>query len=226
MKPGLTPRAPSDPVRVVIADDHDLARAGLRSMLARERDVEIVGEAVNGQEAVSLCRRLQPDLLLTDVRMPELDGLAVTRAIKERQPQISVIIVTMHEDPEYLFEALKAGAAGYLLKGASHREIVTAVRQVARGEMLLQPELTTRLLHRLAGEAKVQAEAPRAELTAREREVLQLLATGQTNREIARQLVVSPGTVKTHIEHIIRKLDVSDRTQAAVRGIQLGLVSS
>jgi DNA-binding NarL/FixJ family response regulator len=211
--------------RLVIVDDHELTREGLRSMLSRERGLEVIGEAATGREAVSLCRRLRPDLVLMDVRMPELDGLAATRAIKEEHPRIGVIIVTMHEDPDYLFEALKAGAAGYLLKGASRREIVTAVRQVLRGESLLQPDLATQLLRRLASDARAQPAPPQVDLTARELDVLRLLAGGQTNREIARSLVVSLSTVKSHVEHIIRKLDVSDRTQAAVRAIALGLVN-
>ncbi|HWP28014.1 MAG TPA: response regulator transcription factor, partial [Chloroflexota bacterium] len=145
--------------RLVIADDHELARAGLRSMLAGERGLEVVGEATTGREALALCRRLQPDLVLMDVRMPEMDGLAATRAIKAECPRVSVIIVTMHENPDYLFEALKAGAAGYVLKDATQREVVSAVRQVLRGESLLNAEVATRLLRRLAEETQHPEEA-------------------------------------------------------------------
>jgi DNA-binding NarL/FixJ family response regulator len=213
------------PARLVIADDHELARAGLRSMLAGERGLEIIGEATTGREALSLCRRLQPDLVLMDVRMPEMDGLAATRAIKDECPQVRVIVVTMHENPDYLLEALKAGAAGYVLKDATQREVVGAVRQVLRGESLLNAEVATRLLRRLAEETARPHEAPLAQLTPREVEVLRLLAQGLTNREIAARLIVSVGTVKVHVERILAKLGVSDRTQAAVRAVTLGLAS-
>ena len=213
------------PARLVIADDHELARAGLRSMLAGERGLEIIGEATTGREALSLCRRLQPDLVLMDVRMPEMDGLAATRAIKDECPQVRVIVVTMHENPDYLLEALKAGAAGYVLKDATQREVVGAVRQVLRGESLLNAEVATRLLRRLAEETARPHEAPLAQLTPREVEVLRLLAQGLTNREIAARLIVSVGTVKVHVERILAKLGVSDRTQAAVRAVTLGRAS-
>jgi DNA-binding NarL/FixJ family response regulator len=160
-----------------------------------------------------------------DVRMPEMDGLAATRAIKAECPRVSVIIVTMHENPDYLFEALKAGAAGYLLKDATQREVVGAVRQVLHGESLLNSELATRLLHRLTEEPARPDAMPMVPLTPREGEVLQLLAQGLTNRAIAGQLYVSVGTVKVHVERILAKLDVSDRTQAAVRAVTLGLAA-
>jgi len=213
--------------RLIIADDHELARAGLRSMIGGEPGLEIIGEATNGREALELARRYEPDLALLDMRMPEMDGLAATRAIKQECPKTAVVIVTMHENPDYLFEALKAGAAGYLLKDASQREVVTAVRRVLRGESLLNQDLATQLLRRLAGEASGAAGArPPERLTPREHEVLRLLAQGQTNREIAKSLVVSVGTVKVHVEHIIAKLGVSDRTQAAVRAVELGLLGT
>ena len=226
----------SDTARLVIADDHDLVRAGLRSLFAGERGLEIVGEAADGQQAVELCRQLQPDLILIDVRMPGLDGLAATRAIKDTQPEISVIIVTMHENTDYLVEAVRAGAAGYVLKGAGKRDFVTAVREVLRGELILPPELAPQLFRRVAAEnAHVAATTLSAspsptsssldQLTPREREVLQLVARGQTNQEIGRDLTVSVSTVKTHVEHIIAKLGVSDRTQAAVLAAELGLLT-
>ncbi len=221
--------------RLVIADDHNLAREGLRDMLADEPDLEVVGEATNGREAVALCSRLRPDLVLMDVRMPQMDGLAATREVKQRFPQISVVMVTMHENPDYLFEALKAGAAGYILKDAAQQEIVAAVRQVLSGESSLDPELAARLLLRLAAETKEQGrgsprgqrgrgEAPIEPLTPRELEVLGFLKLGLTNRRIAQELAISPGTVKNHVEHIIAKLSASDRTQAVVRALELRLL--
>ena len=214
------------PARIVIADDHELARAGLRAMLTDQRGFELVGEASNGQEALLLCRRLQPDLALIDVRMPGMDGLSTCRAVKQECPATSVILVTMHANPEYLFEALKAGAAGYVLKDVSQRELISAVQKVLHGESILNQELVARLLQRLASETQSREDLPAGRLSPREREVLELLTKGQTNREIARKLTVSVSTVKIHVEHILAKLEVSDRTQAAVRAIETGLVST
>ena len=213
------------PARVVIADDHELARAGLHAMLTGQRGLELVGEAANGREALELCRRLQPDLALIDVRMPELDGLATCHEIKQECPATSVILVTVYENPEYLLEALKAGAAGYVLKDISQRELIAVVYGVLQGRSMLSKELMYRVLHRLASQTLHKKELlPEGQLSTREREVLQLLAQGQTNREIARNLMVSVSTVKIHVEHILAKLGVSDRTQAAVRAIELGLL--
>jgi DNA-binding NarL/FixJ family response regulator len=214
------------PARLVIADDHELARAGLRAMLTDQRGFELVGEASNGQEALQLCRRLRPDLALLDVRMPEMDGLTTCRAIKQECAATSVILITMHANTDYLFEALKAGAAGYVLKDLSQRELITTVQKVLHGESILNQELMARLLQRLASETPTQEDLPLGRLSPREREVLQLLTKGQTNREIARKLTVSVSTVKIHVEHILAKLGVSDRTQAAVRAVEMGLVST
>lgn len=211
--------------RVVIADDHELARLGLRTMLAPEPDLEVVGEAATGHEAVALSRRLQPDLVLMDIRMPDLDGLAATRAIKEDRPLTSILIVTLSEDPDYLLEALRAGAAGYVLKDASRREVVAAVRQVLGGESPLDPRLAAQLIRRLASHAKDAPPVRHGDaLTPRELEVLRLVAEGKTNAEIAQTLYVSVGTVKADVERIIDKLGVSDRTQAAVRAVELGYI--
>jgi DNA-binding NarL/FixJ family response regulator len=214
------------PARLLIADDHELARAGLRAMLTDQRGFELVGEASNGQEALQLCRRLRPDLALIDVRMPEMDGLTTCRAIKQECAATSVILITMHANTDYLFEALKAGAAGYVLKDLSQRELITTVQKVLHGESILNQELMARLLQRLASEKPTQEDLPLGRLSPREREVLQLLTRGQTNREIARELTVSVSTVKIHVEHILAKLGVSDRTQAAVRAVEMGLVST
>jgi DNA-binding NarL/FixJ family response regulator len=223
------------PARLIIADDHALLRSGIRSMLYGEPGLEVVGEAADGAEALELCRRLQPDLVLMDVRMPKMDGLAATRAIKEEFPRTSVVMVTMQEDPDYLFEAVIAGAAGYVLKGATPEQLTDAVRQVLDGEFLFNQKLTIDLLRSMADREQSSAspsgvaaseESLSEPLTARETEILRLLAQGQTNPQIARELVVSPGTVKNHVRHIIAKLGVSDRTQAAVRAIELGLLTS
>ena len=223
---GRVAAQPSRRARVIIADDHELARLGLRTMLVPEPDLEIVGEAATGHEAVALSRRLHPDIVLMDVRMPDLDGLAATRAIKEELPRTSILVVTLSEDPDYLLEALRAGAAGYVLKDASRREVIAAVRQVLTGESPLDPRLAAQLIRRLAGQAK-EEEQPAShgdKLTPRELEVIRLVAKGKTNAEIARSLFVSVGTVKVHVERIIDKLGVSDRTQAAVRAVELGYI--
>jgi DNA-binding NarL/FixJ family response regulator len=225
--------------RLLLADDHDLVREGIRAVLEGEPDLLVVGEAANGRQAVELCKELRPDLVLMDVRMPEMDGLAATRAIKEDLPQTSVVMVTMHESPDYLLEAIKAGAAGYILKDAAGERLVEAVRRTLEGDAPLNEGLAMQLLQRLSSEneeeraSEVLAEArkerraaepmPRG-ITPREAEVLRLLAQGRTNPQIAHDLAVSRGTVKIHVQNIISKLGVSDRTQAAVRAIELGLL--
>lgn len=215
---------PPERAQLVIADDHELTRVGLRGMLSGERDIEIIGEAATGREAWALCRRLHPDLALLDVRMPDMDGLEATRAIKQDCPRTAVVIVTVFENADYLFSALKAGAAGYLLKDATRRDLLAAVRQVLRGDSILNGDLAARALHRLARETAHPADAGPERLTPREREVLHLLVQGLTNRQIARTLVISVSTAKAHVEHIIGKLGVSDRTQAAVKAVEMGIV--
>jgi DNA-binding NarL/FixJ family response regulator len=202
-------------------------------MLSDEPNIEVTGEAANGREALLLCSRLRPDLVLMDVRMPEMDGLVATREIKQKHPQISVMMLTMHENPDYLLEAIKAGAAGYVLKDASQEEIIEAVHQVHGGESPLDVKLAARLLKRLAADIErdkdtLGAEVRRAHrastVTPRQLEVLELMLHGKANRQIARELSISPGTVKVHVEHIIAKLEVSDRTQAVVRALQLQIL--
>jgi two-component system, NarL family, response regulator LiaR len=222
-----------EPARILIADDHDLVREGLRAVLSGEADLEVVGEATDGQEALKMCRSLKPDLVLMDVRMPKSDGLEATRAIKEEMPGVSVVMVTMHENPDYLLEAIRAGAAGYILKDAEGERLVGAVRRTLNGESPLAQELAMQLLMRMANE--IQEDGPPSSkaderqhslpggITFREVEVLRLMAQGRTNPEIAQELGISRGTVKIHVQHIIAKLGVSDRTQAAVRAIELGL---
>ena len=228
------------PARLVLVDDHALMRKGMKSMLLGEPDLEVIGEASDGQEALELCRSLRPDVVLMDVRMPQMDGLQATRAIKRELPATSILMVTMHENLDYLYEALRAGAAGYILKESGQEEVLGAVRGVLDGDSPLSPELSAQLLRRLIGEKgeRVEREAPSPAsskeqvlpsteaLTPREIEVLKLVVQGNTNKEIARELVVSDLTIKTHVQHIISKLGVSDRTQAAVRAVELGLLSS
>jgi DNA-binding NarL/FixJ family response regulator len=224
------------PARVIVADDHVLIREGFRTILSKEADLEVVDEAETGREALNLCRSLRPDLVLMDVRMPEMDGLTATRAIKAERPSTSVLILTTYENPDYLFEAIKSGAVGYVLKDATKGEILGAVRGVLSGEATLNQNLSLELLQRLILERQQEPRSPvrdereqekiRESLTARELEILELLVQGQSNQEIARILSVSLSTVKTHIQHIIAKLEVSDRTQAAVRAIRLGLFPS
>ncbi len=218
--------------RLLVADDHDLIRWALTSMLAGEPDLEVVGQAEDGRQAITLCRELRPDLVLMDVRMPGRSGLEATRAIKAEHPDVIVLMVTAFEDPDYLVEAVRAGAAGYVLKHATRGEILGAVRGVLGGESPFDQGLAAELLQRLAAGANHQP-APEAAgtsregrppLTARELDVLALLAAGKTNRQIAANLHLSLSTVKTHLEHIIAKLGVSDRTQAAVRALDLGLL--
>lgn len=228
----MSPQHVRELTRLIIVDDHELARESLQNMLSDEPDIEIVGEAANGRQALLLCSRLAPDLILMDVRMPEMDGLAATKEVKQRYPQTSVIMLTMHENPDYLFEALKVGAAGYVLKDAPQEEIIEAVRRVRNGESPMDSELAARLLRRLASEGerwrgkRASREAADAvePLTPRELEVLALMKLGRTNRQIAADLVISLGTAKNHVEHIIAKLGVSDRTQAVVKALELGIL--
>lgn len=217
-------RHSSPSARVLIVDDHELARAGLAAVLTREPGIEVVGEAGDGAAALDFVARHPVDLVMMDLQMPVMDGIEATRRIKALHPAISIIIVTVQAQPDALMEALRAGVAGYLLKDASRREIIGAVRQVLRGEAFLNPDLVLQTLRRLAHATPDDDAPPIEPLTPREQQVLRLLMQGKTNREIARELVISPGTVKVHVEHIIAKLGVSDRTQAAVRALELGLV--
>lgn len=216
--------APDAPAaRVLLADDHELAREALISVLGRESDLEIVGEATDGDAAVALARRLRPDLVLMDVRMPGTDGLAATRSIKADLPTTRVLLLTTYDTQEYVLEGLRSGADGYLLKGASKQDVLGAIRAVLRGERLVQPTLATSILQQVANEAHRPLAAD-VGLTDRQRDVLRLVAAGRSNPEIAHELHVSLNTVKTHVVHVLRRLGVTDRTQAAVRAAQLGIL--
>ena len=219
--------AQDEPVRVLLADDADLVRAGFRMILAAQPDVDVVGEARDGEEAVVLARRQRPDVVLMDVQMPRLDGLGATRRIVA-EGSSRVVVVTTFDRDDYLFEALRAGASGFLLKNSTPEDLVAAVRTVARGNALLAPEVTRRVVEAAAGRRRQPAsaahEARLAALTDREREVLELLGRGLSNAEIAAELAVGDATVKTHVSRVLLKLDLRDRVQAVVLAHEAGLV--
>jgi DNA-binding NarL/FixJ family response regulator len=211
-------------IRVLIADDQPLARAGFRAVLEATGGIDVVAEAESGEQAVELARRLSPDVVLMDVRMPGMDGIDATR----RMPQQNVLILTTFGIDDYIIEALRAGASGFLLKDAPVDELVRAVRTVAAGDAQLSPAVTKRLLDQVARRlpAAVQRDAGAlAELTEREREVLRLLAAGMSNAEIAAALVVSEPTVKTHVSNVLQKLHLRDRVQAVIYAYENGLVA-
>jgi NarL family two-component system response regulator LiaR len=224
-------RSGGTPSRIVVADDHPLMREALTRTLDEQPDLEAIGEAADGPGAVKLCRRSQPELVLMDVMMPGMDGLEATRQIKEELPRTIVLVLTAIEDPILLSEALKAGAAGYVLKRATTTEILGAVRKVLDGESPLDQQIATRLLLQLMEEERQEQNGiPKIEarpglLSPRETEVLRLVAGGYTNQQIARDLLISVSTVKKHVRNVISKLGASDRTQAAVRAIELGLLA-
>lgn len=216
-------------IRVLIADDQPLVRAGLAAVLEAEHDLEVVGQAANGQEALEQARALDPDVVLLDIRMPVLDGLAATREVAAQALRARVLILTTFDLDEYVYEALKAGASGFLLKDADGADLVHAVRAVARGDRPLAPQLTRRLIERFMEQppspAPEQNPAVR-ELTARELDVLLALAAGKSNAEIARDLYISEATVKTHLTRILAKLDLRDRVQVVVFAYEQGLVQA
>lgn len=224
------------PARIVVADDQELIRVALQGVLKHDPDLEVVGEAASGREAVELCLRLRPDLVLMDVRMPDMDGLAATRQIKRHISGTSVLIISAYENQDYLLEAVKAGAAGYVLKDASAHRIINAVRRTLSGESPMEQELAMELIQRLAKDAEVResvpprpgvsgsAATPIGPLTPREIDVVGLIAQGKSNAEIARKLGIAGSTAKTHVQRVISKLGGSDRTQAVVRAIELGLI--
>jgi DNA-binding NarL/FixJ family response regulator len=215
-------------VRVLIADDQQLIRDGFRMILAAEPDIEIVGEAANGAEAVRMTRELRPDVVLMDIRMPELDGIQATRGIfaQSHEPKPSVLILTTFDLDEYVYDALRAGASGFLLKDVPARQLSAAIRTVGEGDALLSPSITRRLIEEFAASrAPVDTGPGLDELTPRELEVFRLLATGKTNAEIATELIVGETTVKTHVTRILMKLGVRDRVHAVVLAYETRLVT-
>ncbi len=223
-------------VRVLLVDDQTLIRQGIRLLLEIEPDIQVVGQAANGSEAIQQVEILRPDVVLMDVRMPGMDGVAATRELGTRFPEVKVIILTTFEDDETVFEGLKAGARGYLLKDISSEEMAEAVRKVAAGEALIQSRLTRKVLEEfsrlasantgpLVGKGGSSNAALSVPLTERELEVLHALAHGLSNREIAGQLVITEGTVKNHVSSLMEKMGVRDRTQAVLKGQELGLIA-
>ncbi len=212
-------------IRVLIADDQSLVRAGFRLVLENHPDLEVVGEASNGHEAIHSAGRLEPDVVLMDIRMPELDGIAATREITSRHPA-RVLVLTTYDLDEYVYDALQAGASGFLLKDTPPTQLVDGIRAVAAGEALLAPPVTRRLIEEFArvGPVPRAHDEELAELTARELEVLKLLARGMSNAEIAAALVLGETTVKTHVTHVLSKLGLRDRVQAVVLAYESGLV--
>jgi two-component system response regulator DegU len=213
-------------IKVVIADDHSLVRQGLRRYLEMAGDIEVLGEAANGNEVLSIIERSngsgQPDIVLLDIRMPEMDGLETARRIRLKHPAIGVIMLTAYDDRQFVVEAVRAGARGYVLKARDAEHLIQTVRLVAGGNMVIDPQLVVALAEELqdARERDRKAET----LTAREVEVLQLLAFGHTNKDIAQQLFISSDTVKTHLEHIFEKLGTSDRTAAVAEALRRRLI--
>jgi DNA-binding NarL/FixJ family response regulator len=229
----LTIPQPSDDnkIRVLVVDDHAVVRQGLRMFIEMQSDMEVVGEGSNGVEAVEMAARLEPDVILLDLMMPEMDGIEATRRILERTPQARVLILTSFGDDDKVFPAIRAGAQGYLLKDIQPGELMRAVRDACHGKVQLHPDVVRRLMTAVSGDAPVQEAKPALQdkdlqaLTEREREVLDLIARGLSNREIAEKMVISEKTVKTHVSNLLDKLGLEDRTRAAIWALKHGMGS-
>ena len=212
-----------DTVRVLISDDHPLFREGMRGRLDRVADVAVVGEAASGDEAVELAHKLEPDVILMDIKMPGLNGIEATREIQRANPQIGILVLTMFEDDDSVFAAMRAGAKGYLLKDSGGEGVVHAIRAVASGEAVFGPGVAERIIGYFSAPRAAAPQRAFPELTEREDEVLSLVAQGKSNREIARQLFVSLKTVRNHVSNILLKLQVADRAQAVIRARDAGM---
>jgi len=213
----------TETIRVLIADDHALFRDGLRALLESASDTQLVGEAATGEEAVALAAQLQPDVVILDIQMPGLNGIEAARQIVRASPHIGVLMVTMFDDDQSVFAAMRAGAKGYILKGAKHAEMLRAVRAVGDGEAIFSPGVAVRLMDFFANMRPVAVPQAFPELSDREREVLALIAQGHNNAEVAGQLVLSPKTVRNHVSNILSKLQVADRAEAILRAREAGL---
>lgn len=215
-------------IRVLLVDDQSLFREGLETLLSVHKDILVVGVAGNGREAVEVAAKVQPDVVLMDVRMPVLDGVRATRRLKEALPQCRVIVLTTFDDDEYVFDALRAGAVGYLLKDVASAQLVEAIRAAARGESILEPSVAAKVIAEFTRVSSMlpstQMEQLTEPLSERELEILGMIARGASNKEIANQLFITEGTVKNHVTHILGKLGVRDRTQAALKARELGLL--
>jgi two-component system NarL family response regulator len=214
-------------IRVLIADDHQVVRDGLSAILQTKDDIVVVGEAKDGVEAVEKTKQLQPDVVLMDISMPRMNGVEATRRIKELCPDVRVVVLTMYEEEEYIFDLVKTGVGGYLLKNSDSAQIVKAIRAAAKGESFLHPTIAGKILTEFSQMAEGRGKkAPKgkSDLTEREHGVLQYIAEGKTNKEIANALSISEKTVKNHVRNIFHKLDVFDRTQAAIQGIRRGII--
>jgi DNA-binding NarL/FixJ family response regulator len=223
----MTSHSPSDPIRVLLVDDQSLFREGMRTLLSIQDNVEVVGEAGDGFEALRLTRQLVPDVILMDLKMPRLDGVETTRRLIEDHPDSRIIILTTFDDDELVFEGLRAGAMGYLLKDVSSEKLIEAIQVASRGDSFLQPSIAAKVVAEFSRLSLMQP-SPGKELpeplSDRELEVLKLVAAGASNREIADRLVIAEGTVKNHVTNILGKLGVRDRTQAALIARDLGLL--
>ncbi len=211
-----------EPVHILIADDHRLFRAGLHALLNLSSDIEVIGEASTGEEIIAKAEALQPDVILMDIQMPGVNGIEATRRIIRTSPNIGIIVVTMFEDDDSVFSALRAGARGYIVKEAGEEEVLTAIRRVARGEAIFGPAIARRLVH-FFSQPRLESDQVFPELTGREHEILDLIARGETNAEIVQRLVLSPHTVRNHISNIFSKLQVADRAEAIIRARNAGL---
>jgi DNA-binding NarL/FixJ family response regulator len=213
------------PVRVLLVDDDDLMRAGLRSVLSSDDGIEVVGEAGDGRAALDEIRKLRPNLVLMDIRMPDLDGISATREVLATEPELKIVVLTTFEEDDYIFEALSAGASGFLLKRTKPEELIAAIHTVADGDSLLSPSVTKRVIDRMAGQPAAALSGARLEaLTPREREVLELVGRGLSNQEIAEAFFIEESTVKTHVKRILMKLGLRDRVQAVILAYETGVI--